>query len=194
MNDGETGAKTLEPSTCLASVVLLVGLGYLLFATFRPFLFPLIWSAVLSYGLYRPFCWLVRTTGNRRVLSAAGMSMAVTVGFILPLAYLSFLIGKELAATYLTVVTALRQGPGRLEQWLVHPLVSGLVGQIQEFHRMTGTDPRSVLVGNLAQLGSALVEELTHVAKNVWAGLTELGLIVVLSARYFFRDEEAVVE
>jgi len=69
------------------------------------------------------------------------------------------LIGKELAATYLTVVTGLQQSPRRVEQWLGHQLVSGLIGQIQEFQRMTGTDLRSVLVGNLAQLGSALVEE-----------------------------------
>lgn len=90
MNAGGTRGKTLDPSTCLASLVLLVGLGYLLFATFRPFLSALIWSAVLSYGLYPIFRWLVRTTGNSRVLSAAAMSIAVTVGFILPLPYLSF--------------------------------------------------------------------------------------------------------
>ena len=193
MNDGGTGAKTGDPTTRLATLVFLVGLGYLLFATFRPFLSALVWSAVLSYGLYPLFTWLVQTTGNRRVLSAAAMSIAVTVGFILPLAYLSFLIGKELAATYLTVVTALQQGSGRLEQWLGHPLVSGWIGQIQEFQRMTGTDLRSVLVSNLAQLGSALVEELTHVAKNVLAGLTELG-IIVLSTFFLFRDGESVVE
>jgi len=90
----------------------MAGLGYLLFVTFLPFFSALIWSAVLSYGLYPLYCRLVRVTGDRRSLSAAVMSVGVTVGFILPLVYVSLLIGKELAATYLSVVTALQQGLG----------------------------------------------------------------------------------
>ncbi|HXH86305.1 MAG TPA: AI-2E family transporter, partial [Nitrospira sp.] len=193
MNDESTGTKALEPGIGLARLALLVGLGYLLFATFQPFFSALIWSAVLSYGLHPLYRKLVRVSGNRTTLSAVVMSLAVTVGFILPLAYISFLIGKELATTYLTVVASLLEGPGLLEQWRGHPWVSVLVGQLQEFERLTGTDLRSVLVGNLADLGSALVEKLTHVAGNVLAGLTELS-IILLCMFYFFRDGEGVVE
>ncbi len=193
MNDGSTGIKTLEPGVRLASLALLVGLGYLLFATFQPFFSALIWSAVLSYGLSPVYCRLVHATGDRKSLSALIMSFAVTVGIILPLAYVSFLIGKELAAAYLTVVTSLRHEPGLLEHWLRHPWLSVLIEQLQEFQRMTGTDVRSVLVDNLADLGSALVKKLTHVAGNMLAGLTELG-IILLSMFYFFRDGEKVVD
>ncbi len=192
MNDEGTGKKVLEPTARLVSLAILVGLGYLLFATFKPFLSALIWSAVLSQGLYPLFRRLVQVTGHRRGLSAAVMSIAVTVGFILPLTYLSFLIGKELASTYLNVVTALQQRPGMLEQWLGHPLVSGLIAQIQEFQRMTGTDLRTVLGNNLADLGGSFVEQLTHIARNMLAGLTELG-IILLSTFYFFRDGERLV-
>ena len=171
----------------IAIWALLVGLGYLLFATFQPFFSALIWSAVLSYGLHPLYRKLVRATGNRTSLSAVVMSLAVTVGFILPLAYISLLIGKELATTYLTVVESLQQRPGLLEQWRGYPWVSVLVGQMQEFERMTGTDLRSVLVGNVADLGSTLVEKLTSVAGNVLAGLTELS-IILLCMFYFFRD------
>jgi len=193
VNEEVTGTKTLEPGIRLARLALMVGLGYLLFATFQPFFSALIWSAVLSYGLHPLYCRLVRLTGNRTTLSAVVMSLAVTVGFILPLAYMSLLIGKELATTYLTVVASLQQGPGLLEQWRGNSWVSILVGQLQEFERMTGTDLRSVLVGNLADLGSALVEKLTRVAGNVLAGLTELS-IILLSMFFFFRDGEGVVD
>lgn len=193
VNDELTGAKNLEPGIRLARLALLVGLGYLLFATFQPFFSALIWSAVLSYGLHPLYRKLVRATGNRTSLSAVVMSLAVTVGFILPLAYISLMIGKELATTYLTVVESLQQRPGLLEQWRGYPWVSVLVGQMQEFERMTGTDLRSVLVGNVADLGSTLVEKLTSVAGNVLAGLTELS-IILLCMFYFFRDGEGVVE
>jgi len=129
VNEEVTGTKTLEPGIRLARLALMVGLGYLLFATFQPFFSALIWSAVLSYGLHPLYCRLVHLTGNRRTLSAVVMSLAVTVGFILPLAYMSLLIGKELATTYLTVVTSLQQGPGLLEQWRGNSWVSILVGQ-----------------------------------------------------------------
>jgi len=193
VNDELTGAKTLESGIRLARLALLIGLGYLLFATFQPFFSALIWSAVLSYGLHPLYCRLVRATGNRKSLSAVVLSLAVTVGLILPLAYISLLIGKELATTYLAFVTSLQQGPGLLEQWRGYPWVSVLVAQLQEFERMTGTDLRSVLVGNVADLGSTLVEKLTSVAGNVLAGLIELGTIL-LSMFYFFRDGEGVVD
>jgi predicted PurR-regulated permease PerM len=175
----EEGKKTLDSTARLVTLVFLVGLGYLLFATFRPYFSSLIWSAVLSYGLYPQYCKIVKLTGDRRSLSALVMSIAVTIGLILPLAYLSFLIGKELARTYLTVVSTLEQGPGVIEQWRVHPWATAILEQLQEFQRMTGTDLRSVLVDNLAQLGSALVERLTQVAKNVLVGLAELSIILL---------------
>ncbi|MDH5668910.1 MAG: AI-2E family transporter [Nitrospira sp.] len=191
MNEEEK--KTLDATSRFMTVVFLAGLGYLLFSTFQPYLSALVWSAVLSYGLYPQYCKIVELTGQRRSLSAFIMSLGVTVGFLLPLAYLSFLIGKELASTYLMVVSLLENRPSFLDQWLAHPWVSGLVEQMQEFQRMTGTDPRTVLVDNLAELGGRLVQQLTHVAGNILFGLIELG-IVLLSTFYFFRDGANLIE
>lgn len=80
----EEGNKTLDSTARLVTLVFLVGLGYLLFATFRPYFSALIWSAVLSYGLYPQYCRIVKLTGDRRSLSALVMSVAVTIGLILP--------------------------------------------------------------------------------------------------------------
>lgn len=183
--------KFFEPGIQVARFALLLGLGYLLFATFQPFFSALLWSAALSYGLYPLYNRLAAATGNRRTLSAAIMSVGVTVGLILPIAYISFLIGKEVAATYLTLVFKLQEGPGLLSQWRGLPWVSVLIDQIQEFQRMTGTDLRTVIVDNLADLGSAVVEQLTHVAGNILSALFELG-IILLSIFYLFRDGEIV--
>lgn len=193
VNDGLTEPQSPEPGVRLIRLALMVGLGYLLFATFRPFFSALTWAAVLSYWLYPLYSRLSRATGDRKSLSAAVLSLGVTVGLILPLAYVFLLIGKQLASTYLSVVGSLQQGPGLLEQWRGYPWVSVLVGQLQEFERMTGTDLRSVLLGNVSDFGSALVEQLTQVAGNVLAGLTELS-IILLSMFFFFRDGEGVVE
>lgn len=182
----------LEQVTWLTRLALLGGIGYLLFATFRPFFSALTWAAVLSYGLYPLYKRLVRATGDRHGLSAAVMSIGVTVGVVLPLVYVSLLIGKEVARTYMTVVRSLDQSQGLLEQWRGQPLVTGLLDQLQEFQRVTGTDIRTVLVENLADLGKALVQGLTDVAGNLLAGLAELA-IILLCTFFFFRDGEGVV-
>lgn len=192
MNDGSTGEKTIEQGGRLVRLALMVGLGYLLFATFEPFFSALIWSAVLSYGLYPLYGRLVQATGKRTSLSAAIMSLAVTGGCILPLIYGVLVIGKELASTYLAVVASMQQGPSLIEQWSGYPWVSDLIRQLQEFERLTGTDLRSVLIGNLADWGSTLVEKLTRMAGNALAAVTELS-IILLSMFYYFRDGQALV-
>jgi len=189
----EENQKTLDPTARFVGAIFLAGLGYLLFATFRPYLSALIWSAVLSYGLYPQYCKIVKLTGQRRSLSAFIMSLGVTVGFLLPLTYLSFLIGKELASTYLKVVSLLEYRPSLLDVWLANPWVSGVGEQMQEFQRITGTDLRTVLVNNLAELGSTLVQQLTHVAGNIVVGFMELS-IILLSTFYFFRDGAGMIE
>lgn len=193
VSDPTKPSRILESGVQLTRLALLVGLGYLLFATFQPFFSSLIWSAVLSFGLYPVYLRLLEKTGGRKYLSAAIMSVGVTVGLILPLVYISFLIGKELTATYLSIVATLQQDPGLLEQWRDTRWVSGVIAQVQEFQRMTGTDLRSVLVDNLADIGSTVVEKLTHVAGNVLAGLMELG-IISLSTFYLFRDGQEAAD
>ncbi|MBL8037507.1 AI-2E family transporter [Nitrospira sp. CMX1] len=192
MSNEPTQSTTAQLWVAITTTALWVGMAYLLFVTFRPFLSGLLWSAVLSYSLYPQYRRITTLSGNRRSLSALIMSVTVTVGVILPLAYLSFLIGKEVAQSYLTIVSALDQGPNMIEQWRVHPWVTMMSEQLQEFERMTGSNLRSMLIDNLAQLGTALVEQLTRVAKNVFAGLLELG-IILLCTFYFFRDGQHIV-
>ena len=191
--NNEEEKETLDATSRFMTVVFLAGLGYLLFSTFRPYLSALVWSAVLSYGLYPQYCKIVELTEQRRSLSAFIMSLGVTVGLLLPLAYLSFLIGKEFAGTYMKVVSLLEHRPSLFDEWLAYPWVSGLVEQMHEFQRITGTDLRIVVVDNLAELGGSLVQRLTHVAGNIVVGFMELGT-VLLCTFYFFRDGASMIE
>jgi predicted PurR-regulated permease PerM len=188
----ESSQQGSEQAIRLVRVALLVGISYLLFATFRPFFSALTWAGVLCYALYPLYQRLVRVTRGRQTLSAVLMSLAMTVGLILPLVALSFLIGKELARTSLTLVASLQEEPGLLERWRGYPAIAAVVDPLLEFQRVTGVDIRALLVGNLTELGKALVERLTQVASNVLRGLVELGLIL-LSAFYFFRDGETLL-
>ena len=60
------GSRLSTRPARFVTVILLFGLGYLLFATFRPYLSDLIWSVVLSYGLYPQSCRIRKLIGERR--------------------------------------------------------------------------------------------------------------------------------
>ena len=96
---------------------------------------------MLSYALHPLHRRLVRATKGQKIFSALLMCSAVTVVIILPLLYLSALIGEELARTYKAAMTLVAQG-GLLENIRRdYPFVSAVVDRLQEYERLTGTSP-----------------------------------------------------
>ncbi len=72
-------------------------------------------------------------------------------------------------------------------------MIAGFVTQLQHLERLTGTDLRSSLVAGVAGLGKMLIEQSTSVVSNLVQRAIEFG-IVLLSAFYFFRDGNHIVE
>jgi predicted PurR-regulated permease PerM len=176
----------------LVRLALAVGVAYLLFQTFSPFFAAIAWAAVLSYALYPLHRHLVRATRGQKVFSALLMCSAVTVVVILPLLYLSALVGEELARTYKAAITLVSQG-GLLENIRRdYPFVSAVVDRLQEYERLTGTSLRAALTDSLQGMGKWLFEEATLVATNVLLGVFQTAVMLVCTF-YFFLDGERVV-
>lgn len=183
-----------ERSGWIVRLVLSVGVLALCLALFRPFVSPLLWAAVLCYSLYPAYNKLVRMTGNRRAFSALVMCLVLTLGIIVPLVYLSFLIAEDLSETYQSLVAWLQQREEPLfEGWRDYPLLAAPAEALQNLERLTGTDLRSSLVENLTDLGRVLVEQVTRLATNVLYAVVQLGMIL-LCAFYLFRDGDVLIE
>lgn len=176
----------------LARLALAAGIAYLLFLTFSPFFTAIAWAAVLSYALYPLHRRLVRATGGQKTLSALLMCIGVMLVVLLPLLYLSTVVGGELAKTYKFVATLVGEGGSLEEGWRDAPMLGFVRDQLREYERLTGTDLRAVLADNLKDIGRWLLEEVTLVAKNIVVGLFQMALMLV-SIFYFFRDGERVV-
>lgn len=176
----------------LARLALAAGLTYLLFLTFSPFFTAIAWAAVLSYTLYPLHRRLVRAAGGRKTLSAFLMCIGVVVIIVLPLLYLSTVVGTELARTYKSVATLVGEGGSLEEGWRDAPLVGFVRDQLREYERLTGTDLRAMLADNLKDIGRWLLEEITLVAQNLVVGLFQTVLMLVCIF-YFFRDGERVM-
>jgi predicted PurR-regulated permease PerM len=176
----------------LARLALAAGVAYLLFQTFSPFFTAIAWAAVLSYSLHPLHRRLVHATGGRKALSAALMCIVVTLIIILPLLYLSTVVGGELAKTY-TFVTALVGEGGSLEEgWRDSPILSLAMDQLREYERLTGANVRAMLADSVKDISRWLLGEVTLVAQNVVVGLFQLVLMMVCTF-YFFQDGERVV-
>lgn len=191
MND--PSPRDPDQAARLARLALVAGVAYLLFQTFSPFFTPIAWAAVLAYGLHPIQRRLVRILKGNQTTSALLMCSAVTVVIILPLLYLSALIGEELARTYQTLLALVERGG-----WLDHlrreyPVVGSVVDRLQEYERLTGTSLRAAVAGHLHDMGTWLFEEATLVATNVLLGLFQTAVMLICTF-YFFRDGERVVQ
>lgn len=185
--DGEQWAGRVVRLALVGSIL---GLGL---AVFSPFVSPLLWAGVLCYALYPLYAKLVRATGERRALSALAMCLILTVGVIAPLVYLSLLIAEDLTDAYRTLIATLRGGDEPLLQsWRRYPLLAALAEALQNLERLTGTDLRTSIAENLAELGKVLVGQVTRIVTNALYALVQLGMIL-LCAFYFFRDGDAMI-
>jgi hypothetical protein len=190
----EEGKKSLDPTARFVTILFLVGLGHLLFATFRPYLSALIWSAVLSYGLYPQYCKIPALTGQRQSLSAFLMSLGGDDRFCASFGLPLISDGKEPGSTYLNLVYLLNRRPGLIDEWLAYLWVLGLVEQVQEFQRMTGMDRRSVLGGNLAELGGATKLHMLLTFFAVVGGIRFFGLVGIVAGPLFVAVSFALVD
>jgi predicted PurR-regulated permease PerM len=176
----------------LARLALAVSVAYLLYQTFSPFFTAIAWASVLSYALYPLHQRLVRVTRGQKIFSALLMCGTVTVVIILPLLYLSALVGEELARTYKAAMALIAQG-GLLENIRRdYPFVSVVVDRLQEYERLTGTSLRAALTDNLQGMGKWLFEEATFVVTHALLGLFQTAIMLVCTF-YFFLDGERVV-
>lgn len=172
----------------LTRVTLVVGTLLLGLAVFTPFWSQILWAAILCYALYSPYRWALRS------LSAFVMCVAVTLGLILPLVYLSLLIADGLAETLRRLVQVLQNQGGLVAEGKPrHSFVALFSDQIGAIERLTGTDLRASLIANLNDLTRLVLQQLTRVGTQVVQALVNLG-IVLICAFYFFRDGERIME
>ncbi len=182
-----------DRSVWVIRMVLAAGILALGLAVFSPFISPLLWAGVLCYALYPLYTRLVRVTGGRRTSSALVMCLLLTVGIIVPLVYLSLLVAEDMTETYRTMVASLREGERPLfEGWRNYPFLAALADALENLERLTGTDLRTSLAENLADLGKVLVGQVTRLVTHALYALVQLGMIL-LCAFYFFRDGDALV-
>lgn len=114
------------------------------------------------------------------------MCCILTVGVIAPLLYISLLIAEDLMSVYRTLIASMREGEQSVfDSWRRYPFLSAPAEAIQNIERLTGTDLRTSIAENLAELGKAVVGQVTRIMTHALYALVQLAMIL-LCAFYFF--------
>lgn len=143
-------------------IALMVGTLVLAGLILSPLFPPILLAVVLVYALYPLYGRVLRAAGGREALSAFLLCAIMTVGFLLPLFYLTLLVAQDLAGMVSSLVTYLQQGEQSVgEGWRRYPVIAGFVAQFQNFERLTGSDLQSSLVTGVADLGKLLIQQST---------------------------------
>lgn len=186
--------QTISKASRLTHIALMVGTLALAGLILSPLFSPILWAVVLVYALYPLYGRVLRATGGREALSAFLLCAIMTIGFLLPLFYLTLLVAQDLAGMVSSLVTYLQQGEQSVgEGWRRYPVIAGFVAQFQNLERLTGSDLQTSLVTGVADLGKLLIQQSTNAVSNVVQWVIEFG-IVLLSAFYFFRDGRRFVD
>ncbi|MEO5955352.1 MAG: hypothetical protein ABIR36_06650 [Nitrospiraceae bacterium] len=106
----QSAHPTVFQASQFAQLALLVGSLLLAALLFSPFFSSILWAVVLVYAFYPLYGRVLCATGGRAALSAFLLCTAMTVGFLLPLFYLTLLVAQDLAGMVASLVTALQQG------------------------------------------------------------------------------------
>lgn len=91
-------------------IALMVGTLVLAGLILSPLFSPILLAVVLVYALYPLYGRVLRAAGGREALSAFLLCAIMTVGFLLPLFYLTLLVAQDLAGMVSSLVTYLQQG------------------------------------------------------------------------------------
>lgn len=187
-------SQAISKASRLTHIALMVGTLALAGLILSPLFSPILWAVVLVYALYPLYGRVLRATGGREALSAFLLCAIMTIGFLLPLFYLTLLVAQDLAGMVSSLATYLQQGERSVgEGWRRYPVIAGFVAQFQNIERLTGSDLQSSLVTGVADFGKLLIQQSTNVVSNVVQWAIEFG-IVLLSSFYLFRDGRRFVD
>lgn len=91
------------------------------------------------------------------------MCLILIIGVIAPLVYMLLLIAEDLTVAYRTLLAALRdENEPLLDSWRKYPVLAALADTLQNLERLTGSDLRTSIAENVAELGKVLVGQVTR--------------------------------
>jgi len=176
------------------ALLLLVGLGYLLYLVLSPFFAPIAWALFIAFLIHPLHRWLSRRVGGRTWLSAALLAILVLVLVLGPLTGLGAAFGKQAAdlTRYVQqlVVDNKPSDPSDLESL---PYIGPLVAWLQD---TVGLSLAQIQAGSV-EAAQAVLKALANIGRAAFLGAlgTLVGFVLMMFILFFaIRDGRAWME
>ncbi|MBL8338734.1 MAG: AI-2E family transporter [Rhodoferax sp.] len=169
--------------------LLLGGLLVLSYSVLHLFLVPMAWAAIMAYTTWPLYLRLRRALGERATLSAALMTLLLSLAIALPLLWLVSVLRSELGHAYAAVSDYLAQGPRPLPEFV--RAIPWLGDWLQETLNQLASDPDA-----LQEQARTWMEQRTGEVLNLLGGVgrnaARLGL-ALLTVLFLYRDGEQLL-
>jgi predicted PurR-regulated permease PerM len=173
----------------LASIAVIL---YLLAKILRPFVGPLVWSALIAFVLYPLYKRLRNRWPKRKDLPALVMTVGVALGLILPVIALLAVFAGQAADLVSRVGEMARTYSIRRPEDVVRlPFLSNLIGWISAHSTVTTEEIQGWLVRASQGLLSGTVENITGLFRGILGFVVDIGLTLFI-LYFFFRDGATV--
>jgi predicted PurR-regulated permease PerM len=165
-------------------------MAYELYVLLEPFFTPIAWAILLAF-MAHPLLVEMDRLVRRRTLSAVVITLAVTLGVVLPSIWLSGRLANEAQTLYAQLSSSVGGNSlGQARDWMVHNRLVASLSRHFAGHGIRVEDEIPKLATQAAQITSEyLARHATAAARNVATALIDFG-IILLAFFYMLRDGE----
>ena len=173
---------------------ILLALIYQIGVIFKPFLFPVLWAAILAHVTFPLHIRLTALLRGREIASAALLTVGIIVLVVVPLVFAGFLLAQEASNGYDAINAWIQSGgvkrlPAQLSSLPFGGSLQKLIGR----YLSTSKDIEAVLLQSSKAISGFVVEQVAGFATNVFL-LAVNFLVAIVTLFFFFKDGRRLLD
>ena len=178
----------------LVAFATLLGYLYLVFTILGPFLRSLAWAIFIGLATFPLYRRLRNRLGHRHLLSAAVMTPAVMLVFVLPVIILILMMTQEVTGIYQLLEKEVAEaGPVSFDQLRNIPLINRLAENLQPYLEQFGLSFREAVQMGTGKVMGFLLDYSTSMVRNSLAFTVKV-ILMVMALFYIYKDGEVLLE
>lgn len=178
----------------LVAFAALLGYLYMVFTILGPFLRSLAWAIIIGLATFPLYRRLRTRLGDRPLLSAAVMTPAVMLVFVMPVVTLILMMTQEVVGVYQLLQQEVAvSGPISFDRLQDFPLVRELAEGLQPYLEQFGLSFREAVQMGTGRVMGFLLDYSSSMIRNSLA-FTAKVILMVMALFYIYKDGEVLLE
>jgi len=178
----------------LVAFAALLGYLYLVFTILGPFMRSLAWAVIIGLATFPLYRRLRSRLGHHHLLSAAVMTPAVLLVFVLPVSILILMMTQEVTGIYQVLEQEVAKGgPMSFDRLQDIHVVRSLAERLQPYLEQFGINFREALQMGTGKVMGFLLDYSSAMVRNSLAFTVKV-VLMVMTLFYIYKDGEVLLE